>query len=91
MPKAPSMIPDMSYDGTLNEYRDERPIKGMNSEQTQAYNLEAQQAFSDTGRVECQNCARRFLPDRLAIHAKSCKPGGFFEKQAAKKAAGLKR
>ena len=25
--------------------------------------------------VQCENCGRRFLPDRLVVHQRSCKPG----------------
>lgn len=25
--------------------------------------------------VECENCGRRFQPDRLMVHQRSCKPG----------------
>jgi hypothetical protein len=25
--------------------------------------------------VECENCGRRFQPDRLFVHQRSCRPG----------------
>lgn len=26
--------------------------------------------------IPCENCARTFAPDRLAVHQRSCKPKG---------------
>ena len=26
--------------------------------------------------IPCENCARRFAPDRLPVHQRSCKPKG---------------
>jgi hypothetical protein len=40
-----------------------------------AYNEEAFTKFDTEALVQCRNCQRTFLPDRLVIHARSCKPG----------------
>ena len=31
--------------------------------------------FNDTALVKCEHCSRTFLPERFAIHARSCLPG----------------
>jgi len=40
----------------------------------EAYNERAAASFKSVGMEECPNCGRRFLPERLAIHNKSCTP-----------------
>ena len=30
--------------------------------------------------LECENCGRRFAPDRLPVHQRSCKPGNVARK-----------
>jgi hypothetical protein len=30
--------------------------------------------------VPCENCGRRFQPDRLQVHQRSCKPGNVAKK-----------
>ncbi|KAI8909739.1 hypothetical protein EDD86DRAFT_144932 [Gorgonomyces haynaldii] len=42
-------------------------------EEAEQYNELANQTFLDQARDECPNCARKFLPDRLLVHLKSCK------------------
>ena len=39
------------------------------------YNEKAFSKFDTEALVQCKNCQRTFLPDRLVIHARSCKPG----------------
>ncbi|CAG9580490.1 conserved hypothetical protein [Leishmania major strain Friedlin] len=39
------------------------------------YNKLQMEAFNDTALSPCPNCGRTFLPDRLQVHMKSCKPG----------------
>ena len=39
---------------------------------TQAYNEEAFKQYNEVALMACHNCGRTFLPDRLAIHLKSC-------------------
>ena len=70
-PEAPSAS------GLLGE---ERPVgQPMSSEEVEQYNEAAYQAWA--GDLEpCPHCARRFLPDRLKVHLRSCgkvsAPGG---------------
>ncbi|KNC96082.1 uncharacterized protein SPPG_09541 [Spizellomyces punctatus DAOM BR117] len=52
---------------------------------TQDYNDAAFATFMDQGREECPNCSRKFLRDRLEVHLRSCKPGGYFAKERQKK------
>lgn len=51
-------------------------IKGSSMKQSEmdALNEEAFNKFNDESRVPCQNCGRKFLPDRLEVHLRSCKP-----------------
>lgn len=30
--------------------------------------------------IECENCGRRFQPDRLPVHQRSCRPGNVAKK-----------
>ncbi|CAJ1991901.1 zinc-finger of a C2HC-type [Leishmania donovani] len=39
------------------------------------YNQLQMEAFNDTALSPCPNCGRTFLPDRLQVHLKSCRPG----------------
>lgn len=39
------------------------------------YNQLQMEAFNDTALSPCPNCGRTFLPDRLLVHLRSCKPG----------------
>ena len=39
----------------------------------QLYNAEAYKDWSDNALEPCPNCSRRFLPDRLVVHLRSCK------------------
>ncbi|TPX57645.1 hypothetical protein PhCBS80983_g03677 [Powellomyces hirtus] len=56
--------------------------KGMTA---QEYNDAAFNTFMNEGREECPNCGRGFLRDRLEIHLRSCKPGGYFAKERQKR------
>ena len=38
------------------------------------YNDEAFKNYNEKALVPCQNCGRTFLPDRLTVHLRSCKP-----------------
>lgn len=51
-------------------------IKGSSMKQSEmdALNEEAFNKFNEESRVPCQNCGRKFLPDRLEVHLRSCKP-----------------
>ena len=40
-----------------------------------AINVEAYSKWDTEALVPCFNCGRTFLPDRLKIHERSCKPG----------------
>ena len=40
----------------------------------QAYNEQAYSKWDSEALSCCPNCARTFLPDRLAIHLRSCRP-----------------
>lgn len=40
-----------------------------------AMNEEAYSKWDQEALVGCRNCGRTFLPDRLKIHERSCKPG----------------
>lgn len=48
-------------------------ISGMTDAQLKAANDAAFREFNDKQLESCPNCGRTFLPDRLAIHLKSCK------------------
>lgn len=50
-----------------------------NSQNIEARNEAAWQA-SKLQLVECENCGRRFQPDRLLIHQRSCRPGNVAKK-----------
>lgn len=39
------------------------------------YNQIQMDAFNETSLAPCPNCGRTFLPDRLQVHLRSCKPG----------------
>ncbi|KAJ3055759.1 hypothetical protein HK097_009412 [Rhizophlyctis rosea] len=49
------------------------------------YNDAARSAYMEEGREPCPNCGRKFLRDRLEVHLRSCKPGGFFSKHSPRK------
>jgi Zn finger protein HypA/HybF involved in hydrogenase expression len=53
----------------------DQPVKGMNSKQLDEFNNAAYESYSTHTLVPCDVCGRTFLPDRLPIHKKSCKPG----------------
>jgi len=53
---------------------------GMKQQEMDALNEEAFHKFNDESRVPCPNCARKFLPDRLVVHLRSCKGNGSHEK-----------
>lgn len=38
--------------------------------------------------VECENCGRRFQPDRLGVHQRSCRPGNTAKKIGGASATG---
>lgn len=40
----------------------------------QQYNEEAFKDWNEKALVPCENCGRTFLPDRLTVHLRSCKP-----------------
>lgn len=39
------------------------------------YNREASRTFSESSLVACEHCGRTFMPDRLVVHQRSCRPG----------------
>ena len=47
---------------------------GMNEDQIEEFNNQQYQHYSDN-MVSCENCGRTFMPDRLQVHMRSCKPG----------------
>jgi hypothetical protein len=49
----------------------ERPTREM----IEAMNRAAQETYNEHGMDKCENCGRTFAEGRLAIHAKSCRPG----------------
>ncbi|KAJ3223896.1 hypothetical protein HK099_000557 [Clydaea vesicula] len=57
------------------------PIEKLSLKEKEEYNNQANSNFLEGGRDPCPNCARKFLPDSLIIHLRSCKPGGYFERQ----------
>lgn len=50
-----------------------------------AYNNDAFHLHSENALVPCPNCNRRFLPDSLVVHLRSCKGDGTKESPDAKK------
>ena len=54
---------------------DEMKVKGLSSKDKDALNEESFKKFNEESLVPCPNCGRTFLPDRLIVHSKSCKPG----------------
>jgi hypothetical protein len=65
------------------------PVKpvGANLSSSGAYDLdavnEAAWQASKSQLVECENCGRRFAPDRLFVHQRSCKPGNVAKRVGA--------
>eukprot|EP01105_Mastigella_eilhardi_P025000 TRINITY_DN664_c0_g2_i2.p1 TRINITY_DN664_c0_g2~~TRINITY_DN664_c0_g2_i2.p1 ORF type:complete len:548 (+),score=104.86 TRINITY_DN664_c0_g2_i2:30-1646(+) len=51
-----------------------RPLKQFSGGSIEEYNDQAYQAYQES-LVQCPNCGRRFAPDRLQVHLRSCKPG----------------
>ena len=49
----------------------------LGSREWAAFNRAAQQKFNDETLQPCPHCARTFLPDRLAVHLRSCGKGHF--------------
>ncbi|KAG5494909.1 hypothetical protein JIQ42_02525 [Leishmania sp. Namibia] len=43
--------------------------------EVELYNQLQMSAFTDAALSPCLNCGRTFLPDRLQVHLRSCKPG----------------
>lgn len=69
-PKKPEILPDIPIKGS--------GVNGGNGAKGQ-YNIEqmneAAWQASQANLVPCESCGRTFLPDRLMVHQKSCKPG----------------
>lgn len=67
-PKKPQVLPDLPISGS-----------GGKSSGTSQYRIEqlneAAWEASQANLAPCVNCNRTFLPDRLLVHQKSCKPG----------------
>lgn len=55
---------------------EEIKIQGMKSADMDKYNEEAFKNYNEKALVPCENCGRTFLPDRLVVHLRSCKPKG---------------
>lgn len=67
-PRKPEPLPDIAISGS-----------GAKTAGKGQYNLEqineAAWQASQANLAPCENCGRTFLPDRLMVHQKSCKPG----------------
>jgi len=64
----------------------ETPVGGkLTAKQINDYNEACREQFLDQGREACPNCGRKFLPDRLPIHLRSCTPDGHFAREAQKR------
>lgn len=48
---------------------------GKRGNEIDAYNQLQMEAFNNTAMAPCPNCGRTFLPDRLQVHLRSCRPG----------------
>ena len=48
---------------------------GNTAKKIEMYNEAAYSKWDTEALVPCSNCGRTFLPDRLQIHLRSCKPG----------------
>jgi hypothetical protein len=66
-------------DGTTNLIEDTRPgsdpSRNLQSRGVEAFNAQQMQQFNTVGMSVCEHCGRTFLPDRLVVHQRSCKPG----------------
>jgi hypothetical protein len=69
----------MQKHGWTKEDLEKRQLKtniGQLSEKAlEEFNNHAYNSYFEHTLVPCQNCGRKFLPDRLEVHFKSCKPG----------------
>ena len=74
--------------------KDYEAIKAKGSTMKQAdmdaLNEEAFQQFNEKSRVACPNCSRKFLPDRLEVHLRSCGKSGSGKKEAKESGSGKK-
>ncbi|KAF6021048.1 hypothetical protein EB796_020695 [Bugula neritina] len=67
-PKKPEILPEIPITGSGSK------TSGNGQYQLDQLNEAAWQA-SQANLARCENCNRTFLPDRLLVHQKSCKPG----------------
>lgn len=67
-PKKPQILPDIAITGSG------AGGKGQGQYNIERMNEAAWQA-SQANLAPCDNCGRTFLPDRLIVHQRSCKPG----------------
>lgn len=65
-PKKPEILPDIAISGSGNGGSNQTRIEMMNEAAYQA---------AQSNLIACENCNRTFLPDRLLVHQRSCKPG----------------
>lgn len=65
-PKKPEPLPDIPISGVGGKGAAQYKIEQMN---------EAAWKSAQSNLVPCENCNRTFLPDRLLVHQRSCKPG----------------
>eukprot|EP00756_Hemistasia_phaeocysticola_P066418 Hpha_TRINITY_DN9221_c0_g2::TRINITY_DN9221_c0_g2_i1::g.28544::m.28544 len=71
----------------------QKPPGGMGAGGVQRFN-EQQFADFNSNMAKCQNCGRTFLPDRLAVHLRSCNPsasGGGSKPPAGSGVAAVRR
>lgn len=51
------------------------PLSKMSDRELDRFNAAAFESYSTHTLASCPNCSRTFLPDRLEVHLRSCKPG----------------
>lgn len=63
-------------DNYVNLFEKLKSGKKLNADDYDQFNNKANDEYKENTLVPCPICARRFLPDRLEIHSRSCKNSG---------------
>lgn len=65
-------------------FKETQQAQGFNQQKRDVYNEQAREGVL-AARAECEFCHRKFDPDRLVIHSRSCGPGSHFVKEMEKR------